>query len=82
MVRSFGIEAGTGILGRCHKGTADITLAELRERLIENLSEALALSTIHDFFLGHRTVTKKDGPRQRARAVRAVVTVVLPSLNL
>ena len=39
--------------------TPDITLAELRERLITERGETFALSTIHDFYRRHRTRSKK-----------------------
>ena len=39
--------------------TPDITLAELRERLITERGETFALSTIHDFYRRHRITFKK-----------------------
>ena len=53
---------------RAIDATPDITLAELRERLITERGETFALSTIHDFYRRHRTRSKKDGARQRASA--------------
>ena len=53
---------------RAIDATPDITLAELRERLITERGETFALSTIHDFYRRHRITFKKDGARQRASA--------------
>ena len=53
---------------RAIDATPDITLAELRQRLITERGETFALSTIHDFYRHHRITFKKDGARQRASA--------------
>ena len=47
--------------------TPDITLAELRERLIAERGETFALSTIHDFYRRHGITFKK---RRRTPASR------------
>ena len=44
---------------RAIDATPDITLAELRERLITERGETFALSTIHDFYRRHRITFKK-----------------------
>jgi transposase len=41
------------------EATPDITLAELRERLIAERGETFALSTIHDFYRRHGVTYKK-----------------------
>ena len=48
--------------------TPDITLAELRERLIAERGETFALSTIHDFYRRHGIDVRKDGACERAGA--------------
>jgi len=48
--RSGRIEAQHDVLMAAIKEAPDITLAELRNRLIEERGERFALSTIHDFF--------------------------------
>ena len=57
--RSGRIEAQAELLMRAIDATPDITLAELRERLITERGETFALSTIHDFFRRHRITLKK-----------------------
>ena len=47
------------------EATPDITLAELRERLIAERGESFALSTIHDFYR-RRRITFKKRPRMPA----------------
>ena len=66
--RSGRIEAQADLLMRAIDATPDITLAELRERLIAERGETFALSTIHDFYRRRRMTFKKDGARQRAGA--------------
>jgi len=63
--RSGRIEAQADLLMRAIEETPDITLAELRERLIEERGERFAISTIHDFYRRHG-VTFKKRPRTRA----------------
>ena len=57
--RSGRIEAQAELLMRAIDATPDITLAELRERLITERGETFALSTIHDFYRRHRITFKK-----------------------
>lgn len=63
--RSGRIEAQAEFLMDAIDATPDITLAELRERLIEERGEAFALSTIHGFF-GRHGVSYKKRPRTPA----------------
>jgi len=63
--RSGRIEAQHDFLMAAIEETADITLAELRARLIEERGEVFALSTIHDFFRRHGISFKKR-PRMPA----------------
>ena len=44
----------------------DITLAELRERLIAERCESFALSTIHDFYRRHGITFKNVWPAPSA----------------
>jgi transposase len=48
--RSGRIEAQADLLMQAVEDVPDITLAELRERLIAERGETFALSTIHDFY--------------------------------
>ncbi len=57
--RSGRIEAQADVLMDAIAQAPDITLAELRERLIEERGETFAVSTIHDFFRRHRVRYKK-----------------------
>lgn len=63
--RSDRIEAQHGFLMRAIEESPDITLAELRERLIVERGEVFAVSTIHQFFRRHG-VTYKKRPRMPA----------------
>ena len=63
--RSGRIEAQAEFLMGAIAAAPDITLAELRERLIEERSETFALSTIHGFFRRHG-VSYKKRPRTPA----------------
>ena len=65
--RSGRIEAQHAFLMAAIETKPDITLAELRERLIKERGEAFAISTIHDFFRRHGISFKK---RQRMPANR------------
>lgn len=67
--RSGRIEAQHDFLMAAIAKEPDITLAELRERLIEERGERFALSTIHDFFRRHGVSFKK---RRHTRASRNV----------
>ena len=63
--RSGRIEAQADLLLGAVAETPDITLAELRARLIAERGETFAISTIHDFFR-RRVVTYKKRPRTPA----------------
>ena len=65
--RSGRIEAQSDLLMRAIGETPDITLSELRQRLIEERGEIFALSTIHDFYRRHGVTFKK---RRRMPASR------------
>ncbi len=65
--RSCRIESQADFLMNAVKEAPDITLAEMRDRLIEERGEAFAISTIHDFFRRHGVSYKK---RQRTQASR------------
>lgn len=67
--RSGRIEAQYDFLMTAIEETPDITLAELRDRLIEKRGEVFALSTIHEFFRRHGISFKK---RRRTRASKTV----------
>lgn len=69
--RSGRIEAQADLLMRAIEDTPDITLAELRERLIAERDEAFATSTIHDFYRRHGVTFKK---RRRTPASRSATT--------
>ena len=57
--RSGRIEAQADLLLGAIEQTPDITLAELRERLIKERGEAFAISTIHDFYRRRGVTYKK-----------------------
>ena len=57
--RSGRIEAQADFLMEAIEQTPDITLAELRDRLIEERGETFALSTLHGFFRRHGVSYKK-----------------------
>ncbi len=63
--RSGRIEAQADLLMGAIEETPDITLAELRERMIAERGETFAISTIHDFYR-RRGVTYKKRPRTPA----------------
>ena len=63
--RSGRIEAQADLLLAAVEATPDITLAELREKLIAERSETFAISTIHGFFR-RRGITYKKRPRMPA----------------
>jgi transposase len=69
--RSGRIEAQAELLLAAVRETPDITLAELRERLIAERGETFALSTIHDFYRRHGITFKK---RRRTPASRGART--------
>jgi transposase len=57
--RSGRIEAQSDLLMSAIKETPDITLAELRQRLIDERGETFAISTVHDFYRRHGVTFKK-----------------------
>jgi len=63
--RSGRIEAQADLLMDAIEATPDITLTELREKLIAERGETFAPSTIHDFYR-RRGVTYKKRPRTPA----------------
>ena len=69
--RSGRIEAQADLLMRAIEDTPDITLAELRERLIAERDEVFATSTIHDFYRRHGVTFKK---RRHTPASRSATT--------
>jgi len=69
--RSERIEAQADLLLNAIEQTPDITLEELRERLITERGETFAISTIHDFFRRHGVTFKK---RRRTPANKSART--------
>ncbi len=69
--RSGRVEAQAAFLTSAIEEAPDITLAELRERLIEERGETFAISTIHQFFRRHGISYKK---RPRTPASRRAKT--------
>jgi transposase len=65
--RSGRLEAQADLLMSAIKETPDITLSELRQRLIDERGETFAISTIHDFYRRHGVTFKK---RRRMPASR------------
>ena len=65
--RSGRIEAQSDLLMSAVEETPDVTLAELRQRLIDERGETFAISTIHDFYRRHGVTFKK---RRRTPASR------------
>lgn len=63
--RSGRIEAPADLLLAAVEATPDITLAELRDKLIAERGECFAASTIHGFFR-RRGITYKKRPRMPA----------------
>lgn len=63
--RSGRVEAQADLLLGAVEATPDITLAELREKLIAERGETFAISTIHGFFR-RRGITYKKRPRTPA----------------
>ena len=66
-LRSGRIEAQSELLMSAVEQTPDITLSELRQRLIDERGETFAISTIHDFYRRHGVTFKK---RRRMQASR------------
>ncbi len=69
--RSGRIEAQRDFLIAAVEETPDVTLAELRERLIVEQGETFAVSTIHKFYRRHDVTYKK---RRRTPASRSART--------
>ncbi len=69
--RSGRIEAQAELLMDAIEEAPDITLAELRDRLIEERGETFAISTLHDFFRRRGVSYKK---RRRMPANRNAMT--------
>jgi transposase len=69
--RSGRIEAQSDLLMSAVEQTPDITLSELRQRLIDERGETFAISTIHDFYRRHGVTFKK---RRRTPASRTGAT--------
>ncbi len=57
--RSGRIEAQADLLMRATEETPDITLMELREKLIAERGESFAISTLHAFYRRHEVTFKK-----------------------
>ncbi len=53
---------------RAIEETPDITLMELREKLIAERGESFAISILHAFYRRHEVTFKKDCLRQLTRA--------------
>lgn len=68
--RSGRIETQADLLIAAIEDTPDITLAELRERLIEERGETFAISTIHQFFRRHCVSYKKRPHMPASRSAR------------
>jgi transposase len=68
--RSGRIEAQHEFLMQAVQEAPDITLAELRERLIEERGETFAVSTIHQFFRRHGVSYKKRPRTPASRSAR------------
>ena len=69
--RSGRIEAHADFVMATLQETPDITLAELRQRLVSERGEHFAISTLHEFFRRHRITLKK---RRRAPVNKTVTT--------
>ena len=69
--RSARIEEQADLLLDAIEEMPDITLEELRERLITKRGETFAISTIHDFFRRHGVTFKK---RRRTPANKSART--------
>ena len=68
--RSGRVEAQAVFLMSAIEEAPDITLAELRERLIAEKSETFAISTIHQFFRRHGISYKKRPRMPASRSAR------------
>ena len=68
--RSGRIEAQSDFLMRAIEDTPDITLTELREKLIAERGERFASSTLHAFYRRHEVTFKKRRPTPANKSVR------------
>ena len=68
--RSGRIEAQADFLMAAIDAAPDITLAELRDRLVEERGETFAISTIHGFFGRHGISYKKRPPMPASRSAK------------
>ncbi len=68
--RSGRIEAQASFLMEAIREVPDVTLSELRDRLIEDHGETFAISTIHGFFRRHGISFKKRRPMPVSRTAR------------
>ena len=68
--RSGRIEAQSDFLMRAIEDTPDITLTELREKLIAERGERFAISTLHAFYRRHEVTFKKRRPTPANKSVR------------
>jgi transposase len=68
--RSGRVEAQADFLMSAIEEAPDITLAELRERLIAEKGETFAISTIHQFFRRHGVSYKKRPRTPASRTAR------------
>jgi len=68
--RSSRIEAQADLLLGAIEDSPDITLAELRERLIEERGETFAVSTVHSFYRRHGITFKKRPVMRASRNAR------------
>jgi len=68
--RSGRIEAQADLLLQAIEEAPDVTLAELRERLITERGETFAISTIHHFYRRHGITFKKRRRMPASRRAR------------
>lgn len=68
--RSGRIEAQADLLMQAIEALPDVTLAELRERLVAERGETFALSTIHGFYRRHGITFKKRRRMPASRRAR------------
>jgi hypothetical protein len=68
--RSGRIEALAGFLPGAVAETPDITMAELRARLIAERGETFAVSTIHDFFRRRAVTCEKRARTPASRSAK------------
>lgn len=68
--RSERIERHAGFILKIVEETSDVTLAELRERLLAERAERFSIATIWRFFRRHRMTLKKSPGMRRSRIAR------------